>query len=121
MPGRAPLNPRVDNVLAMTQNGTPYKIRSGEMIVNEQATKRNLPLLTAINDGTYQAPSKSLSAGYSASFSQSAYAGAGGAGFDSAALDRLTEAVRSARQINVNQLATSRATTMATAREMEGL
>ena len=78
VPGRAPLNPRVDNVLAMTQNGTPYKIRSGEMIVNEQATKRNLPLLKAINEGTYQAPSKSVSAGYSAPFQRSSYAGAGG-------------------------------------------
>lgn len=121
VPGRAPLNPRIDNVLAMTQNGTPYKIRSGEMIVNEQATKANLPLLTAINDGTYQAPSKSLAGGYGAGMSRAAYQVGSGGGFDSAALDRLTDAVRSARQINVNQLATSRATSMATAREMEGL
>ena len=78
VPGRAPLNPRIDNVLAMTQNGTPYKIRSGEMIVNEEATKRNLPLLTAINDGTYVAPSKSLAGGYGAGMSRAAYSGAGG-------------------------------------------
>ena len=80
VPGRAPLNPRVDNVLAMTQNGTPYKIRSGEMIVNEQATKSNLPLLTAINDGTYVAPSKSLAGGYGAGMSRAAYSGNAGAG-----------------------------------------
>ncbi|WP_197277897.1 phage tail tape measure protein [Arthrobacter alpinus] len=122
VPGTPPSNPRVDNVLAMTQNGTPYKIRSGEMIVNERATKANLPLLESINNGSYQAPSKSLAGGYGAGMSMSAYApSGGGSGFDAAALDRLTEAVRSARQINVSQLATSRATAMATAREMEGL
>lgn len=75
VPGRAPSNPRVDNVLAMTQNGTPYKIQSGEMIVNTAATRKHLPLLQAINDGSYQAPSKSVAAGYAPVHSQSGYAG----------------------------------------------
>lgn len=75
VPGVAPSNPRVDNVLAVTQHGSPYKIRSGEMIVNEQATKQHYPLLKAINDGTYQAPSKSLAAGYGQARSVSGYAG----------------------------------------------
>lgn len=119
VPGTPPSNPRVDNVLAMTQNGTPYGIRSGEMIINEPMTRKHLPLLQSINDGTYQAPSKSIAGGYGGGTSRSvAFSANGGGGFDSAALDRLTEAVRSARQVNINQLATSRATAMATAREM---
>lgn len=42
-------------------------------------------------------------------------------GVDSAALDRLTAAVKSARSITVQALSTSRATSMATAKAMEGL
>ncbi|GAA5229271.1 phage tail tape measure protein [Arthrobacter cryoconiti] len=81
VPGVPPSNPRVDNVFARTQNGSAYKIRSGEMIVNEQATKQNYPLLKAINDGTYQAPSKSLAGGYGVGMSRSAYApSVGGSG-----------------------------------------
>ena len=78
VPGVTPANRRHDNVLAMTQNGTPYKIQSGEMIVNTEATRKHLPLLQAINDGSYQAPSKSVAAGYSAPFQRSGFAGAGG-------------------------------------------
>lgn len=79
VPGTPPSNPRVDNVLAMTQNGTPYGIRSGEMIINEPMTKKHYPTLKAINDGTYQAPSRSVAGGYGPSFSMSAAGGGGGA------------------------------------------
>ena len=88
VPGTPPSNPRMDNIFAMTQNGTPYGIRSGEMIVNEPATKRNAPWLTAVNEGlnlddvfgarSYSPPSKSLVGGYGAAMSQSAYSPGGG-------------------------------------------
>ncbi|WP_314325432.1 phage tail tape measure protein [Paenarthrobacter ilicis] len=71
VPGTPPLNPRVDNIAAMTQNGTPYGIRSGEWIINEPQSKRNDRWLRAINNGLnlddvlgYQAPSKSMASGY---------------------------------------------------------
>lgn len=111
VPGTPPSNPRVDNVLAMTQNGTPYKIRSGEMIINEPMTRKHMPLLKSINDGTYQAPSKSIAGGYGGGMSRSAtFSASGGGGFDSAALDRLTEAVRSARGITIKDASTPAAT-----------
>jgi len=50
VPGQIPLNSQGDNVLAMV-NGRPFGLRSGEMVVNEKATRENLPLLQAINDG----------------------------------------------------------------------
>jgi len=56
VPGQIPLNSQGDNVLAMV-NGKPFGLRSGEMVVNEKATRENLPLLQAINDGaTVQLP-----------------------------------------------------------------
>ena len=56
VPGRVPLNSQGDNILA-TVGGKPFGLRSGEMVVNEQATKKNYPLLKAINDGeTIQLP-----------------------------------------------------------------
>jgi TP901 family phage tail tape measure protein len=81
VPGVAPLNSLGDNILA-TVNGRPFGLRSGEIVINEQATKANLPLLQAINDGTYKAPSKSLAGGYGASMSQSAYQPNSGAAID---------------------------------------
>lgn len=50
VPGQIPLNSQGDNVLAMV-NGKPFGLRSGEMVVNEKATRENLPLLQAINGG----------------------------------------------------------------------
>ena len=50
VPGKVPLNSLGDNVLA-TVGGKPFGLRSGEMVVNEEATKKNYPLLKAINDG----------------------------------------------------------------------
>ncbi|MBF6671602.1 phage tail tape measure protein [Glutamicibacter sp. FBE19] len=56
VPGQIPLNSQGDNVLAMV-NGKPFGLRSGEMVVNEKATRENLPLLQAINGGaTIQLP-----------------------------------------------------------------
>lgn len=72
VPGTPPSDPRKDNIFAMTQNGTPYAIRSGEMIINETATKANMPLLQAINSGSYNAPSKSVAGGYGAAQSMGA-------------------------------------------------
>lgn len=54
------------------------------------------------------------------SAASSAPASSYGGGLDTAALDRLTDAVRSARQITVQQMSTTHAQTVATAREMEG-
>ena len=92
VPGVTPANRRHDNVLAMTQNGTPYRIQSGEMIVNTEATRKHYPTLKAINDGTYEAPSKSIGGGYGAqSFSASATSGGIDYGRLAAALgDRIT-------------------------------
>ncbi|QGJ93466.1 tapemeasure protein [Arthrobacter phage Mufasa8] len=50
VPGTPPKKPSVDNILAMV-GGKPLKVRSGEYITNEPATKRNLPWLKAINSG----------------------------------------------------------------------
>lgn len=50
VPGVAPLNSHGDNILA-TVNGKPFGLRSGEMVVNEKATRENYPLLKAINEG----------------------------------------------------------------------
>jgi len=50
VPGVVPLNSQGDNILA-TVNGKPFGLRSGEMVVNEKATRENYPLLKAINDG----------------------------------------------------------------------
>ncbi|MGP9490048.1 phage tail tape measure protein [Glutamicibacter sp. AOP5-A2-7] len=50
VPGVVPLNSQGDNVLA-TVGGKPFGLRSGEMVVNEEATRENYALLKAINDG----------------------------------------------------------------------
>ncbi|MGP4995554.1 phage tail tape measure protein [Glutamicibacter ardleyensis] len=50
VPGVVPLNSHGDNILA-TVNGKPFGLRSGEMVVNEPATRANLPLLKAMNAG----------------------------------------------------------------------
>jgi hypothetical protein len=50
IPGKSPSNPRLDNILALV-NGKPLAVRSGEYIVNEPQTKRNMPWLEAINSG----------------------------------------------------------------------
>lgn len=50
VPGVVPLNSHGDNILASV-NGTPFGLRSGEMVVNETATRANLPLLKAMNAG----------------------------------------------------------------------
>lgn len=51
VPGRAPADPTVDNVLAMGATGRLLKVRSGEWIINEQQSKKNDPWLAAINAG----------------------------------------------------------------------
>ena len=51
IPGRAPLSPWVDNIPAVTNQGMQLMVRSGEFIVNEQATRRNRSLLEQINAG----------------------------------------------------------------------
>lgn len=56
VPGKIPLNSQGDNVLA-TVGGKPFGLRSGEMVVNEEATRENYGLLKAINDGeTFRFP-----------------------------------------------------------------
>jgi hypothetical protein len=50
VPGRAPQNPRMDNILALV-NGKPLAVRSGEFINNESSTKANLSWLKAMNAG----------------------------------------------------------------------
>ncbi|MEZ2388219.1 phage tail tape measure protein [bacterium RCC_150] len=50
IPGTPPSRPNVDNILAMV-DGRPLKVRSGEFLANEPATKTNLPWLKAINSG----------------------------------------------------------------------
>jgi TP901 family phage tail tape measure protein len=50
IPGTPPSNPRIDNLMAEV-NGKPLKVRSGEFITNEPATKANLPWLKASNAG----------------------------------------------------------------------
>lgn len=85
VPGVPPRNPYVDNIRAVTQNGSPYNIRSGEWIINEPQSKRNDRWLRAVNDGLnlddvfatqYSAPSKSMAGGYGAAQSFGGY-GAG--------------------------------------------
>ncbi|WGM21868.1 phage tail tape measure protein [Paenarthrobacter sp. OM7] len=80
VPGTPPLNPRMDNIRAMTQNGTPYSVRSGEWIINEPQSKRNDHWLRAVNNGlnlddvlAYQAPSKSLASGYGSAMGYGGY------------------------------------------------
>lgn len=52
VPGTAPSDPTVDNVLAMgATSGRLLKVRSGEWIINEQQSKKNDPWLAAINAG----------------------------------------------------------------------
>lgn len=53
VPGRAPSNPTVDNVLAMV-NGKPLAVRSGEWIINETQSQKHDALLSSINAGTFQ-------------------------------------------------------------------
>lgn len=120
IPGTPPRDQSRDNILSLV-NGRPLKVQSGEFIVNGAATRKNLPLLKSINDGSYVAPSRSMAGVGSGSYSRASFSGGSSGGWDSAALDRLTDAVRSARGITVQQMSTARGTAMATAREMEGL
>lgn len=118
VPGRIPINSHGDNILA-TVNGKPFGLRSGEMIINEPMTRKHMPLLKAINDGTYQAPSKSVAGGYGGGMSRSAtFSASGSGGFDSAALDRLTEAVRSARGITIKDASHPAATLLMLKQEL---
>ncbi|WP_188808629.1 hypothetical protein [Pseudarthrobacter polychromogenes] len=94
VPGVPPRNPYVDNIRAVTQNGSPYNIRSGEWIINEPQSKRNDHWLRAVNDGLnlddvfagqYSAPSKSMAGGYGqvqsfSGYSQTAVSAGGGQG-----------------------------------------
>ncbi|MET4095109.1 phage tail tape measure protein [Arthrobacter sp. UYCu712] len=90
VPGVPPMNPRLDNVRARTQNGTPYGIRSGEWIINEPQSKANDKWLRAVNDGlvldkvfgaaSYEAPSKSMAGGYGSVQGFSGYAAGSAAG-----------------------------------------
>lgn len=75
----------------------------------------------ALGDAVYVAPSKSLAGRYTANVSQAVTGSGGSGGYDTAALDRLTEAVKNARPITVQQMSTPRATAMSVAREMEGV
>lgn len=52
VPGSAPSNPRIDNVMAVGANtGEPLKVRSGEWIINEKQSKQNDQWLAAVNSG----------------------------------------------------------------------
>jgi TP901 family phage tail tape measure protein len=52
VPGRAPQNPREDNILAAYAGGGMIKIRSGEFIMSEPAVNRiGVPTLAALNTG----------------------------------------------------------------------
>lgn len=50
--GRPPAAPHVDNRRAVVEDtGEPIRVRSGEFIMNERATRRNRPLLEFLNAG----------------------------------------------------------------------
>lgn len=50
VPGRSPIDKRVDNLLAMA-GGKPFGIRSGEWIINEDQSAKNDKWLRAVNAG----------------------------------------------------------------------
>lgn len=51
VPGRAPSNPMLDNVVARGPAGKTLLVRSGEWIINEKQSDANHEWLAAINDG----------------------------------------------------------------------
>lgn len=51
VPGSPPSDPRQDNVFARDEGGRGLAVRSGEWIINEQASRLNDRLLRAINSG----------------------------------------------------------------------
>lgn len=53
IPGREPLSRWTDNVPAVTDAGSPLMVRSGEFIVNADATRRHRGLLERINSGDF--------------------------------------------------------------------
>lgn len=53
IPGREPLSRWTDNVPAITDAGAPLMVRSGEFIVNADATRRHRGLLERINSGDF--------------------------------------------------------------------
>lgn len=53
IPGREPLSRWTDNVPAITDAGSPLMVRSGEFIVNADATRRHRGLLERINSGDF--------------------------------------------------------------------
>ena len=53
IPGREPLSRWTDNVPAVTDAGTPLMVRSGEFIVNADATRKHRGLLERINSGDF--------------------------------------------------------------------
>lgn len=57
VPGVAPSDPTVDNVLGIGGNtGAPILVRSGEWIINEPQSRKNDPWLAAINRGLNLGP-----------------------------------------------------------------
>lgn len=53
IPGREPLSRWTDNVPAVTDAGAPLMVRSGEFIVNADATRKHRGLLERINSGDF--------------------------------------------------------------------
>ena len=53
IPGREPLSRWTDNVPAVTDAGVPLMVRSGEFIVNADATRKHRGLLERINSGDF--------------------------------------------------------------------
>lgn len=53
IPGREPLSRWTDNMPAVTDAGTPLMVRSGEFIVNADATRKHRGLLERINSGDF--------------------------------------------------------------------
>lgn len=53
IPGREPLSRWTDNVPAVTDAGSPLMVRSGEFIVNADATRKHRGLLERINSGDF--------------------------------------------------------------------
>lgn len=53
IPGREPISRWTDNVPAVTDSGRPLMVRSGEFIVNADATRKHRGLLERINSGDF--------------------------------------------------------------------
>ncbi|WP_104086569.1 tape measure protein [Arthrobacter sp. GMC3] len=106
----------VDGILGVGRDGIPTSwVDKGEWIINGRSSEKYDRELAAINAGTFP------QGGLNMSFAAPIRMPSGSSGIDSAALDRLTEAVHAARSINFNAPDTSRGSFMGFVREMEGV